>query len=73
MSKFTNAEVRGHKVHLYWCEWSRQFRCYSEDLNADDSPYGEGKSPELALADLDWQLEEIEDRQKAKEKNHDAG
>ncbi len=55
-------EVRGHMVHLYWCEWGRQFRCYSEVYGEEDSPYGEGKTKDEALTDLDWQLEEMEEK-----------
>jgi len=40
------------------------FRAYSDSLGADDSPYGEGKTREEAIADLDWQLEELEEKKR---------
>jgi hypothetical protein len=61
---------RGHKIFTYWEPWMNAFRAYSDSLGADDSPYGEGKTEAEAIADLDWQLEELED--KAKEKRRDA-
>lgn len=34
---------------------------YSDDLGADDSPYGIGPDAASAIEDLMWQLEELED------------
>ena len=34
---------------------------YSDDLGADDSPYGTGPDAASAIEDLMWQLEELED------------
>lgn len=56
------ATLRNHKVHVYWCDWSRQWRCYSDTYGAEDSPYGEGRTLQEALDDLDWQLEEKEEK-----------
>ncbi len=51
------------KIVTYWCEWSRQFRCYSDTYGAEDSPYGEGRTKLDALNNLDWQLEEMQEKQ----------
>ena len=64
----TNREE--YKIKVYWEPWMKAFRAYSDNLGADDSPYGEGKTEVEAIADLDWKLEELED--KAKEKRRDA-
>jgi hypothetical protein len=33
---------------------------YSDDLGADDSPYGSGPDAASAIEDLEWQLEDWE-------------
>jgi len=62
MNDRVNAKVRDHDVHVYWCDWSRQWRAYSESLGGDCSPYGEGTSKAAALTDLEWQLDEMDQR-----------
>ena len=36
------------------------WRAHSDNLGADCSPYGEGATEAEAVADLEWQLEELE-------------
>jgi hypothetical protein len=62
MSKHITTALRGHQIHVYWCEWSRAWRAYSDTFGADSSPEGTGSTREAALEDLDWQLEELEER-----------
>ena len=37
------------------------WRAWSDDLGADDSPYGQGATEAEAIADLEAQLEELEE------------
>ena len=63
MDKTTSREQE-YQIKVYWEPWMNAFRAYSDSLGADDSPYGEGKTREEAIADLDWQLEELEEKKR---------
>ena len=45
-------------VGEYWTPWGLLYRAHDDDRGADSSPYGEGKTPDEAIADLAMQLEE---------------
>lgn len=55
--------LRHHKVHVYWEPWMNAYRAYSDVYGAEDSPYGDGRTPEEAVKDLDWQLLEMEEKE----------
>lgn len=55
-----------HKVIVYFEPWMNAYRAYSDSLGADCSPYGDGKTEEDAKADLQWQLDEMEEKKNAK-------
>lgn len=54
--------LREHKITVEWCHYRRQYVATSDTLGEDCSPYGEGKTQAAAIDDLDWQLEDIEER-----------
>jgi hypothetical protein len=54
-----------HRIETYtvWTPWGMLTRAYSDTLGADTSPYGDGKTQEEAITDLEWRLEELDDEQ----------
>jgi hypothetical protein len=54
--------LRDHTVIVSKCDWRNAFVAHSDNLGEDCSPYGEGKTEQAAIDDLDWQLEELEEK-----------
>lgn len=54
-------KMHGYEVDVYWCEWRREWVAYSDDFDGE-GPTGSGKTREEALNDLDWQLEEFNEK-----------
>lgn len=52
------------KIIVWWEPWMNAYRAYSDVYGAEDSPYGDGKTREEAIKDLEWQLEEMEDKKR---------
>ena len=51
-----------HKFIIFYEEWTRDYRAYSDTIGAEDSPVGAGDSPQDALEDLIDTLSEMEKR-----------
>lgn len=58
--------LRGHTVHIYFEPWINGYRSYSNTIGPEDSPYGDGKTVDEALTDLDWRIEDYEEKRKTK-------
>jgi hypothetical protein len=51
-----------HKFIVNYCEWTREYRAYSDTYGPEDGPVSAGESPEEALVLLIDALEEMEKR-----------
>lgn len=51
-----------HKFIIYYEDWTRDYRAYSDTIGPEDSPTGAGESPQEALEDLIDTLSEMEKR-----------
>jgi hypothetical protein len=53
---------RKHRFVIRYCEWSREYRAYSDSIGPENSPEGVAESPVEALELLIDELEELEKR-----------
>lgn len=51
-----------HKFIIFYEDWTRDYRAYSDTIGEEDSPVGAGDSPQDALEDLIDTLSEMEKR-----------
>lgn len=63
--------VGNHKVVIYWEDWMNGYRAYSETLGEEDSPYADGRTITEAYKELEWQLQELDEKKAQKhERTH---
>ena len=51
-----------HKFIIFYEDWTRDYRAYSDTIGPENSPVGAGDSPQEALEDLIDTLSEMEKR-----------
>ena len=49
-----------HKFIIFYEDWTRDYRAYSDTIGPENSPVGAGDSPQEALEDLIDTLSEME-------------
>lgn len=53
-----------HKIIVKFQRYALCWEAHSDTLGEDTSPVGVGPNPAIATADLQWQLEEYEEKNK---------
>lgn len=54
--------LQGYEVNVCWCDYRRAWIAYSNSFDHEYYPEGQGKTKAEALDDLDWQLEEFNEK-----------